>query len=147
MSRAEPVDVLLVEDSPQDAELTLRALRKTALTHPVCLVRDGQEALDFLHSEGSHAGRAGLPPPRLVLLDLKLPKVDGLEVLSRIRSDTRTQRIPVVILSSSREPSDLQTSYDLGANSYVVKPVMHVEFERRVEELGTYWLMINEIPQ
>jgi two-component system response regulator len=147
MASAEPVDVLLVEDSPQDAELTLRALRKTASAHTVYHVWGGQEALDFLHSGGSHAGRGGLRLPRLVLLDLKLPQMDGLEVLSRIRSDARTRFIPVVIFTSSREPSDLLASYNLGANSYVVKPVNHVEFEETIQGIDAYWLLMNEAPQ
>ncbi len=145
MSDSTAVDILLVEDNPNDVELTTRALRKAKLANPIFVVSDGAEALDFLFRTGAYAGR---PPhtPKVVLLDLKLPKVDGLEVLRRIKSDERTKVIPVVVLTSSREESDVVESYRLGVNSYIVKPVDFEQFLAAVERLGLYWLLLNEPP-
>ena len=133
--------VLLVEDNPDDEELTLRGLRSTNLTNPVHVARDGQEALDYLF--GNH-DQAAKPGPVVVLLDLHLPRVDGFEVLKRIRAEERTRRVPVVILTSSSEDRDLIKGYDLGANSYVRKPVRFEEFATAIARLGVYWLLINE---
>ncbi len=138
------VDILVVEDDPNDAELTLRALR--ALANPIKLVEDGEQALQFLFGDGRDRALAA-PAPRVVFLDLKLPKVDGLEVLRRIKQDARTRTIPVVMLTSSREESDVVESYHLGANSYVVKPVDFDEFMSAVSQLGLYWLLLNERPR
>jgi CheY-like chemotaxis protein len=134
------VELLLVEDNPSDEELTLHVLRKHNLTNRIKVVRDGAEALAFLFGEA--VGKL----PRLILLDLKLPKVNGLEVLGRIRSDDLTKRIPVVVLTSSREENDLYTSYELGVNSYIVKPVDFAQFTEAVRQLGLYWLLLNEQP-
>ncbi len=142
---AEPI--LLVEDNPDDRDLTLRVLRRHLLANEVVAVSDGAEALDYLFGTGAHAGRDESQMPRLVLLDLKLPKVSGLEVLSRIREDERTRRLPVVILTSSAEEQDIVASYDRGANSYVRKPVVFGEFAEAVRQLGLYWLLLNESPQ
>lgn len=141
------VEILLVEDSSEDAELTIHALREKNLANRLHRVEDGAEALEFLFNEGEHAERAGMAPPRVVMLDLKLPRVDGLEVLRRLRADERTRDVPVVVMTSSREARDLQDAYALGANSYVVKPVDFAQFMEAVTELGIYWLMINEPPR
>lgn len=138
--------MLLVEDNPDDVELTLRAFAKGNLAHDVVVARDGIEALDYLFRTGAHAGRDPSPTPDVVLLDLQLPKVDGLEVLQRIRADPRTRRLPVVILTSSREERDVFRSYDLGANSFVRKPVDFMEFVDAARQLGLYWLVLNEPP-
>ena len=147
MERRLPVEILLVEDSPTDRELTLRALEKAKIANRIEIARDGAEALDFIFGTGDHAGRAGEVPPRLVLLDLKLPKVDGLEVLERIKKDPATRSIPVVVLTSSREQRDLVESYNLGVNSYIVKPVDFEGFMAAVRELGMYWLILNQTPE
>lgn len=139
-------DILLVEDNPNDAELTQRALTRAHVANDIHVVRDGAEALEFLFGEGAYAGRARPALPRVVLLDLKLPKVDGLEVLRRVKADERTKLIPVVVLTSSREESDLVASYHLGANSYIVKPVDSDKFFEAVHEIGLYWLLLNEPP-
>lgn len=138
--------ILLVEDNPDDEALTLRALKKNGILNSVVVARDGVEALDWLFSEGAHAGRLEENMPQLVLLDLKLPKLDGLDVLQRIRSDQRTKRLPVVILTSSKEDQDVVRGYDLGANSYVRKPVDFQQFTEAVRQLGLYWLVLNEPP-
>ena len=138
--------ILLVEDNPDDEMLTLRAFRKKKILNPVVVARDGVEALDYLFATGTHAGRDMGVMPSLILLDLKLPKVDGLEVLKRVRADERTKRIPVVMLTSSKEQQDLVTSYDLGANSYIRKPVDFEDFIEVTGNLGIYWLMWNEPP-
>ncbi len=140
------IEVLLVEDNPTDAELTLRALRGKGLRNNFVVARDGQEALDFLFAQGEHAGRDVRLGPKLVLLDLRLPKVDGTEVLKRIKSDERTKAIPVVVLTSSRQEPDIEKCYQLGANSYIVKPVDFDKLVEAVSELGVYWLLLNEPP-
>ena len=138
--------ILLVEDNPDDEALTLRALRKNNIGNDVVIVRDGAEALDYLFGTGAYSGRDLRSLPAVTLLDLKLPKVDGLEVLRRVRSDERTELIPVVILTSSIEEQDLVRSYKLGANSYIRKPVDFSQFAEAVRQLGLYWLVINEPP-
>ncbi len=138
--------ILLVEDNPDDELLALRALRKNNVTNEVVVARDGVEALDYLFASGPHAGRDTSTMPQLILLDLKLPRVNGLEVLKRLRSDERTRLIPVVILTSSRERSDMLDGYGLGANSYVRKPVNFEQFVKAVEQLKLYWLGLNEAP-
>ena len=139
------VEILLVEDSPQDVELTLRELRRHHLANRVQVVRDGEEALDFLFCRGAFGQRANYTP-KLVLLDLKLPKVDGLEVLQAIRSDERTTMVPVVILTSSKEQKDVVNSYKLHVNSYIQKPVEFEAFQKVIKELGFYWMVVNEPP-
>jgi CheY-like chemotaxis protein len=146
MSESAPIEILLVEDDPHDLELTLRSLQKARVANHIHVARDGVEALDFLFGEGQHAGRQMASTPRLVLLDLKLPKVDGLEVLRRIKGDARTRHVPVVVLTSSREQRDLIESYHLGVNSYIVKPVNFDRFASSVQELGLYWLVMNHVP-
>jgi two-component system response regulator len=136
--------ILLVEDSSTDEELTLWALKKHKIANRVVVARDGAEALDYLFSEGSHAGRNPDEVPQVVLLDLNLPKIGGLEVLRRIRADERTKLLPVVILTSSKEDQDLLGGYDSGANSYVVKPVDFKQFAEAVRRLGIYWLVLNQ---
>ena len=138
--------LLLVEDNDDDVELTLRALRRNRVANRVDVVRDGAEALEYLFATGSHKGRDVRDAPNLVLLDLKLPKVGGLEVLERLRADPRTRRLPVVVLTSSNVESDLARSYDLGANSYIRKPVDFTQFMEAVNQLGLYWLVLNEAP-
>ena len=138
--------ILLVEDNPDDEALTLRALRRSHLLNPIEVARDGVEALDFLFARNGHAARAAQPLPTLVILDLKLPKLDGLGVLKAIRSEPRTRFLPVVILTSSQEERDLISGYELGANSYVRKPVDFNEFLDAAKVLGIYWLMINQLP-
>ena len=143
MSEANTIDLLLVEDNPQDLELTLRALRKVNLSN-LKVARDGAEALEYVFCEGPHAGRKITDAPKVILLDLKLPKVDGLEVLRRIKGDPRTKSIPVVVLTSSREQRDITESYQLGVNSYIVKPVNYERFAAVVRDLGLYWLLLNQ---
>lgn len=138
--------ILLVEDNEDDEKLTLRALKKKNVLNPVVVARDGQEALDYLFGTGIYAGRDVALMPSVVLLDLKLPKFDGLEVLRRVRSDSRTKRLPVVVLTSSKEEQDLVTSYDLGVNSYIRKPVDFEQFVEVAGALGLYWLLWNEPP-
>lgn len=139
--------ILLVEDNPDDEILTLRALKKHNLGNDVVVARDGVEALDFLFASGSYADREPAKMPAVVLLDLKLPRLDGLEVLKRMREDRRTKRLPVVILTTSAEQADMLKGYDLGANSYVRKPVDFAEFIAAIGNLGLYWLVLNETPQ
>ena len=139
-------EILLVEDNDADVELTLLALRGENLCNQIHIVRDGAEALDFLFCRNQYQSRAGAPLPKLVLLDLKLPKVDGLEVLRQLKQDPRTRIIPVVILTASREESDLLNGYKLGTNSYIQKPVDFNQFRDRVKQLGLYWLVVNEVP-
>ncbi len=140
-------EILLVEDNDADVELTLLALRGENLCNDIQVVRDGAEALDFLFCRNQYQARAGAPLPKLVLLDLKLPKVDGLEVLRQIKQDPRTRIIPVVILTASREESDLVNGYQLGTNSYIQKPVDFNQFRERVKQLGLYWLVVNQLPE
>jgi len=137
--------ILLVEDNPRDEALTLRALKKSNIVNDVVVARDGVEALDYLFGTGAHAGRDTSDMPQLVLLDLKLPKVDGLQVLRRMRGDERTRRLPVVVFTSSSEEEDLINSYNLGANSYVRKPVDFEHFLEAAKQLGLYWLVLNLI--
>ena len=138
----EQIEILYVEDNPLDAELTLRALKKGGLANKVLHLKDGQEALEYLFCEGAYAERADVPP-RLVLLDLKMPRVDGMEVLSAMRADERTKRIPVVVMTSSDQHKDVSEAYSLGINSYLVKPVDFSSFAEVVREAGFYWLAIN----
>ena len=138
--------ILLVEDNPDDIDLTLNAFEKSKLTNKIVVARDGEEALDYLFATGAHAGRDSKVMPAVTLLDLKLPKVDGLSVLRRIRGDERTRRLPVVVLTSSNEEKDIITSYDLGANSFVRKPVDFAQFVEAARQLGVYWLVFNESP-
>ncbi len=144
MTDKEVVDILIVEDDPRDAELTLRALRKNNLANHVYVAEDGEEALDFFFCRGKFAGRNLNTPPKVVLLDLKLPKVNGLEILKAIKSDNRTKHIPVVIVTSSREEPDVKRAYELGVNSYVVKPVDFDKFVSAMSSLGLYWLLVNQ---
>lgn len=138
--------ILLVEDSQIDEDLTLRALRKHKIGNEVVVVRDGAAALDYLFARGAHAGRDVNDLPQIVLLDLNLPKIGGLDVLRAIRADERTRRLPVVILTSSKEERDLMGSYESGANSYIVKPVDVTQFAEAVRQLGVYWLLLNQRP-
>jgi two-component system response regulator len=138
--------ILLVEDNPDDEALTLRALKRNNILSEVIVARDGAEALDYLFARGAHSGRDPSKQPELILLDLKLPKVDGLEVLQQIRQDERLRRLAVVILSSSNEESDIIAGYDLGANSYIRKPVDFNQFMEAVRQLGLYWLVLNVSP-
>jgi two-component system, response regulator len=138
--------ILLVEDNEDDAALTLRALKKNNILNKVVVARDGVEALDYLFATGEHAGRQPESPPTIVLLDLKLPRVDGLEVLRKLRADERTALLPVVILTSSKEDQDIVSGYQLGANSYIRKPVDFEQFTEAVRALGLYWLVLNEGP-
>lgn len=140
MSAAKPVEILLAEDDANDAEMTIRALKRHNLANVLVRVKDGVEALDFLLNGSS-------PPPRLILLDVKMPKVDGLEVLRRLRGDARTKDVPVVMLTSSKEDPDVQAAYDLGANSYIVKPVDFQKFQDAVAQIGFYWLVLNQPPR
>jgi Response regulators consisting of a CheY-like receiver domain and a winged-helix DNA-binding domain len=146
MSYENEVEILLVEDNPTDAELTLRALKKSRLANRVVHVVDGEEALDFLFARGAYSDRNIEHGPKVVLLDLKLPKVDGLEVLKIVKGDARTKRIPIVILTSSKEEKDMVQSYEAGVNSYIVKPVDFDKFMDAVNGLGMYWLLLNQKP-
>ena len=139
-------EILLIEDNPEDVEITLRAFQKYHLANKIHVVRDGEEALECLFSTGRYAERSVCSSTRLILLDLKLPKVDGIEILQRCKSDPRTKNIPVVVLTSSREERDLIDSYNLGVNSYVVKPVDFSQFTEAVRQLGLYWIVLNQLP-
>jgi two-component system response regulator len=138
------IDILLVDDSQDDVDLTLHALRSENLANRIFVVRDGEEALDFLFCTGAHAERSFDHPPKIVLLDLKLPKVDGMQVLKQIKQDARTKAIPVILMTSSREERDRVIGYNLGANSYLQKPVDFPEFRKMVKLLGLYWLVVNQ---
>ena len=141
------IDVLIVEDSESDAEMTIRALKKNNFANRLFHVSDGAEALDFLFGEGEYTGKHAIHTLKVILLDLKMPKINGKEVLVRIKADLRTKKIPVVMLTSSKEDPDIQECYDLGANGYVVKPVEFSEFQKAISNLGLFWLMVNEPPQ
>ena len=143
---AKQFEILLVEDNKDDMELTLHALRKENLANSIHVARDGEEALEFLFCRGVHADRSFEYPPKLVLLDLKLPKVDGMEVLKQLKADPRTHSIPVVILTSSKEERDLLKGYGLGVNSYIQKPVEFDEFRETVKRVGLYWMLVNQAP-
>lgn len=140
------VEILLVEDNPNDAELAIRALKKNNLANKLLWVKDGAEALDFIFASGEYSGREVVNGPKVILLDLRLPKVDGMEVLRRIKGDERTKTIPVVMLTSSREDRDIVESYKLGVNSFISKPVEFEAFAKTVSELGFYWLLVNLPP-
>ncbi len=141
-----PIEILLVEDNPADLKMTLHALRSGNVANHIQVARDGAEALEFLFCEGAFAGRNMNDGPKVILLDLKLPKVDGLEVLAHVKGDPRTKHIPVVIMTSSNEQSDVAKSYQLGVNSYIVKPVNFESFAKAVQDLGMYWLLLNKPP-
>lgn len=141
------VEVLLVEDNPLDLELALRAFRKVQMANKIHVARDGAEALEFIFCEGPYANRSIAQGPKIILLDLKLPKIDGLEVLRRVKGDPRTRSIPVIMLTTSQEQRDIVESYDLGVNSYIVKPVNFESFVEAVRELGLYWLLLNQAPK
>jgi two-component system response regulator len=141
------IEILLVEDNPDDLEMTLRALRKANLANHIQVARDGAEAVEFIFGEGAHAGRKVENTPKVILLDLKLPKIDGMEILKRVKTDLRTKNIPVVMLTSSKEQKDVVESYHLGVNSYIVKPVNFESFAAAVAELGMYWLLLNQSPK
>jgi two-component system, response regulator len=147
MNETSRIELLLVEDNPHDLELTLRALKQAHLTNHIAIARDGVEALDYIFCTGPHAARRMADTPNVILLDLKLPKVDGLEVLKRLKGDARTRAIPVVALTSSKEQSDIIESYNLGVNSYIVKPVDFDQFVKAVHSLGLYWLLHNQPPK
>lgn len=144
MNNLQEIEILIVEDNPNDAELTLRALRKRNLANAIHLVEDGEEALDFVFCRGKYAGNNFLKPLKVIFLDLKLPKISGLEVLAELKSNPETKVLPVVIISSSREDPDIKTAYELGANSYVVKPVNFEDFLQAMTHTGLYWLLVNE---
>jgi len=146
MANHNAVDILLVEDNANDVELTTRALRRSNLANQMYTVRDGAEAVDFLFGQGEYAGRDSSQFPRVVLLDLNLPKINGLEVLQIIKEDPRTRRIPVVVVSSSRDDPDIERAYLLGANSYVIKPVHFDQFASAMSSIGLYWLLVNQPP-
>jgi CheY-like chemotaxis protein len=139
------LEILLVEDNPNDAEMTIRALKKHQVLNRIVHVRDGEDALDYVFRRGTFADRANAGHPKLIILDLKLPKVDGLEVLKTLKNDPETKTIPVTILTSSREESDLVRSYELGVNSFIVKPVEFEDFAKAVSDLGMYWMLLNEV--
>lgn len=141
------VQILLVEDNSSDAEMTINALKQNGLGEKLLHVKDGAAALDYIFGEGKYAGRRVEETPNVILLDLKMPKVNGIQVLKRIRSDERTRRVPVVILTSSKEDPDIETCYDMGANSYVVKPVEFEAFQKAISDLGLYWMLVNQKAQ
>ena len=146
MSETTEVDILLVEDNPRDVEMALRALRKHNLTNRVAVTRDGAEALEFLFGTGAYAARANEPLPKVVFLDLKMPKVSGIEVLQKLRAEPRTRTLPVVVMTASEEERDITATYDLGINSYVVKPMDFSQFAKVVADLGFYWVFTNRGP-
>ena len=141
------IDILLIEDNPNDAELTLRALKKNNVANKVHLITDGAEALEFFFAKGKYEGRDVTSTPKVVILDLKLPKVDGLEILKRVKADERLKVMPIVVLISSKEECDVIESYKLGAKSYIVKPVDFNKFAESIKDLGMYWLLLNEPPR
>lgn len=143
----EEVEILLVEDNPSDAEMTIRSLKKNNFANKLLHLKDGAEALDFLFAEGAYSERRVEQTPKVILLDLKMPRINGKEVLQKIKSDERTRKIPVVMLTSSREDPDIQECYGLGVNGYVVKPVEFSEFHKAISELGLYWVIVNQPPE
>lgn len=147
MDNSQQVEILLVEDNMDDAEMTIRALRKKNLSNRLTHLTDGEEALDFLFGRGKFKDRDINLKPKLILLDLKMPKIDGMEVLEKVKSNSETKKIPVVVLTSSKEDPDLRKCYELGANSYIVKPVEFESFVNAVSELGLYWMLLNQVPQ
>ncbi|MCX7826442.1 MAG: response regulator [Verrucomicrobiae bacterium] len=147
MNTANEVEILLVEDNPRDAELAMRALKQRHLANKLVWVKDGAAALEFIFGPPNNAGNSALRRPKIILLDLKLPKVDGLEVLRQIKADAKAKTIPVVVLTSSREEQDIVRTYELGVNSYIVKPVNFDNFSEAVAQLGCYWLLLNEPPR
>lgn len=147
MNYLDPIDILLVEDNPHDAELTIRALKKRNLANRIYTVEDGAEAIDFIFGRGQYAERSLAEHPRVILLDLKLPKLNGLEVLQTLKADERTRAVPVVIVTSSHEDPDIQAAYNLGANSYVIKPVEFDAFAEAMSHIGFYWLLLNQVPK
>ncbi len=147
MPASEQFEILLVEDSAKDAEMTLRALRRNNLANKVHWVKDGEEALAYMFSSGAYAGRDRAAVPKLIMLDIKMPKVDGIEVLRQLKADAATRTIPVVIMTSSNEESDVVESYKLGVNSYIVKPVVFESFLETVAKIGLYWVLTNRVPQ
>ncbi len=142
-----PVEILIVEDNPQDAELTMRALRKLNVAYNILVAEDGEEALDIIFSRGNYETRQTHTPPKVIFLDLKLPKISGLEILKEIKTNPVTKKIPVVIVTSSREDPDIKAAYELGANGYVVKPVEFEAFSNSMVQTGIFWLTVNETPQ
>jgi two-component system response regulator len=142
----DPVEILMVEDNPNDVELAMHAFRKHNFANKVHVLRDGAEALDFLFARGAYAGRQGAELPRVVLLDLKLPLVDGIEVLRQVKGDPRTRHIPIVVLTTSHDDHDVNLCYSMGVNSYIVKPVDFVKFTEVVRQLGLYWYLLNRLP-
>lgn len=147
MNTTESVEIILVEDNPDDAILTIRALKKNNLANRLIHLKDGAEALDFLFAEGEYSGRDKNITPKVILLDLKMPKVNGLEVLQRLKADNSTKHIPVVVLTSSSEDPDIKDCYSYGVNSYIVKPLGFDDFTRKISELGLYWMVTNESPR
>ncbi len=147
MTDLEQVEILLVEDNPQDAEMTLRALRRNNLANRVHWVKDGEEALEFMFRTGAYAARDPASTPKIVMLDIKMPKVDGIEVLRRLKADPQTRPVPVVVMTSSNEERDVVESYRLGVNSYIVKPVQFESFLETVAKIGLYWVLTNRVPQ
>jgi len=146
MSSSE-IEIVIVEDDPNDAELLVRVFRKLGVANKIVLLKDGAEALDYLFARGAYADRSVDGDPKIIILDLKLPKVNGIEVLQKIKSDERTRRVPVVVLTSSKETRDVKDAYGLGVNSYVTKPIKFEEFAKIVTELGMYWLLVNKLPR
>lgn len=144
MENLNAVEILIVEDNPQDAELTIRAMRKNNLANNLYVAEDGEEALDFIFCKGKYANRSFAQPPKVIFLDLKLPKISGFEVLQEIKSNPLTKSMPVVMVTSSREDSDIRKAYELGVNSYVVKPVNFEDFLSAMSQTGLYWLLVNE---
>jgi len=147
MKNYDPVQILIVEDNPNDAELTIRALKKHNLANEVYIAEDGEEAIDFIFAKGKFASRSKAKPLKVIFLDLKLPKISGLEVLEKIKSDPSTKKLPVVIITSSKEDPDIKAAYALGTNGYVVKPVDFNDFVKVMQNTGLFWLLVNEAPK